>query len=174
MVNTKSAPRRALKFSSLDELTAELDRLDAAHAAGKLGHTGNWTPAQILDHLARFWACSLDGFPGRKPPLPLRVVVRLFFKKKAIAGGSPPPGFKLPKEVSFLLPGDAADFDSALANLRACIDRVNRGGPYIPASPLFGKLTEGQWTLMHLGHCSMHLSFISLSRSESEVCRQIL
>ncbi|MFI4892885.1 MAG: DUF1569 domain-containing protein, partial [Phycisphaerales bacterium JB058] len=70
MVNTKTAPRRELSFGSLDELGAELDRLEAAGAAGNLGHTGNWTPGEILDHLANFWTCSLDGFPPGKVPMP--------------------------------------------------------------------------------------------------------
>lgn len=163
MVNTKTAPRRELSFASLDELSAELDRLEAANAAGNLGHTGNWTPAQIIDHLANFWTCSLDGFPGGKPPLLLRVVCQLFFKKGGKAGNQPPPGFKIPKEAPHFQPREGVTFEQATEALRTCIERVKRGDSYVPASPLFGKLTGEEWTRMHLGHCGMHLSFISIN-----------
>lgn len=162
MVNTKSAPRRALKFSSLDELSAELDRLDTAHAAGKLGHTGNWTPGQILDHLGNFWTCSLDGFGPTACPAVLRVFASLLFKKQAIAGKPPPPGIKMPKNAPQFAPRPGVTYAQGAENLRTCIHRVQRGDPYVPASPLFGKLTEGEWTRLNLGHCSMHLSFISI------------
>ncbi len=163
MVNTKAAPRRELSFASLDELSAELDRLDAAEAAGNLGHTGNWTPAQIIEHIGIFWTHSLDGFPPGRPPLPMRVLVQLFFKKSAAQGKQPPTGIKLPKQAAYFLPKDDAQFAHSMEKLRTCIERVRRGDSYVPASPLFGKLARDEWTRMHLGHCGMHLSFISIN-----------
>jgi len=163
MVNTKTAPRRELSFGSLDELSAELDRIDAAHAAGNLGHTGNWTPAQILDHVGIFWTHALDGFPPGKPPLPMRMLVQLFFKKSAVQGKQPPTGIKLPAKASYLMPSDDPKFAPAMEKLRTCIERVKRGDSYVPASPLFGKLARDEWTRMNLGHCAMHLSFISIN-----------
>ncbi len=160
MINTKQAPRRELSFSSLGDLKAELDRLDAAHAAGNLENTGNWKPAEIYDHLGRFWTCSLDGFPAGKLPLPLRLLGRFVFKKGAISGSQPPPGFKIPKGAEHFLPRDGVTYEQGAEALRTCIERVEKGDSYVPESPLFGKLTRDQWTTIHLGHCAMHLSFL--------------
>ena len=163
MVNTKTAPRRELSFGSLDELSAELDRLDAAQAAGNLGHTGNWTPAEILDHLANFWTCSLDGFPPGKVPMPLRLMAQMLFKKRAVSGSPPPPGFKIPAKMDAFNPRVGVTFEQGMEALRTCVERTRRGDSYIPASPLFGKLTREQWIRINLGHCGMHLSFISIN-----------
>lgn len=161
MINTKTAPRRELSFGSLDELGAELDRIDAAYASGNLAHTGNWSPAEVCDHLANFWTCSLDGFPPGKLPLPLRLLGRYVFKKGAISGSQPPPGFKIPKGAEHFLPREGVTYEQGSEALRTCIQRVNRGDPYVPESPLFGKLTSDQWTTIHLGHAGMHLSFLN-------------
>ncbi len=163
MVNTKQAPRRKTDYRSLADLKADLDRLDAANASGNLGHTGNWTPGEILEHTAKFWKCSLDGFPPGKPPLPLRMMAQLLFKKKAVQlGNQTPPGFKLPKSVEHLIPTEGVSYEQGAEQLRECIARVEGGQSHIPESPLFGKLTNEQWTNIHLGHCGMHLSFISI------------
>ena len=169
MVNTKDAPRRSVSFLSLDDLKADLDRLDAASAAGGLGKTGNWSPAENLDHLAKFWNCSLDGFPPGKPPLIMRVMCQLLLKKKATTlGNQSPPGFKIPKGVSHFAPSGDATYEQSAEALRTCIARVERGDSYVPASPLFGNVTGEQWTNMHLGHCAMHMSFISVDSGNAD------
>lgn len=167
MVNTKAALRRDLRFDSLDDLTAELDRLDAAHAASNLGHTGNWTPGEILDHLGNFWGCSLDGFGSSRCPAVLRVFASILFKKQAVAGRPPPPGLKIPKAAPQFAPGEGVTYEQGAENLRTCIDRVRRGDAYVPESPLFGKLTPDEWTRLNLGHCALHLSFISIHTGET-------
>ncbi len=164
MINTKSAPRRELKFDTIDELCADLDRIDAAYATGGLGHTGNWTPEQILDHLANFWGCSFDGFPGGNLPLLLRVMVQMLYKKKATSGHQPPPGYKIPKQAPHFLPRQGVTYQQGMQALRTCVERVKQGDAYVPESPLFGKLTRDEWTRIHLGHCGMHLSFISIGQ----------
>jgi len=164
MVNTKTAPRRELSFGSLDELSAELDRLEAANAAGNLGHTGNWTPAEILDHIANFWTCSLDGFPPGKVPMPIRIMAQVLFKKKAISGSPPPPGFKIPAKMDAFMPRQGVTFEQGMEAVRTCIERTRNGDAYIPASPLFGELTRDQWITINRSHCAMHLSFISVNQ----------
>ncbi len=165
MVNTKTAPRRELSFGSIDELGAELDRLEAAGAAGNLGHTGNWTPGEILDHLANFWTCTLDGFPPGKVPMPIRLLAQVLFKKKAVTGSPPPPGFKIPAKMDGAFsPREGVTFEQGMEALRTCIMRTQNGDAYTPASPLFGKLTRDEWIRINLGHCAMHLSFVSINQ----------
>lgn len=161
-VNTKQAPRRTLKFASMAELSAELDRIEAAHRAGTLRTTGNWSPGQILQHIGKFMKYPIDGFPPGKPPWLLRVIVQMIFKKKATAGALPPTGIKLRGKVVYLLPDDSVSFDGGMAFLREQIARIARGERFTHPSPLFGKLTHEQWLRMQLGHSAMHLGFIQM------------
>lgn len=55
-VDTKKvAGRRMLRFESLDQVIADVDRLVEAERAGRLTRLGNWTLGQTLGHLAA-WA----------------------------------------------------------------------------------------------------------------------
>ena len=155
-VNTKTAPHRALAFATIDDLDAELSRLDNAHAEGTLETTGNWSPGQIFEHLGSFWKMAFDGF-GFKAPLVLRLMVRPF--KSKLITGQPPRGFKLRGGIKVIEPGDDTGFDDGLALLRRQIERVRAGEKMTHASPLFGRLTHEQWLALHLNHCAMHLGF---------------
>jgi hypothetical protein len=158
-INTKHATRRELHIGSLDELRAELDRIEAGQSAGTLQTTGNWTPGQNLRHLAIFFRASLDGFPPGKPPAVLRWFVRVLFKKRAIAGKPAMPGFKLPAQFAWLEPSETT-FEEGVSELRACLRRVEAGERMEQPSPVIGPLTHDEWIGVHCGHCSMHLSFL--------------
>lgn len=155
-VDTKRAPHRSLAFATLDDLEAELQRLDAAHADGALETTGNWSPGQLYEHLGSFWKMAFDGF-GFKAPLVLRLMVRPF--KSKLITGQPPRGFKLRGEIKVIEPGDATSYDEGRALLQRQIERVRAGEKMTHPSPLFGALTHDQWLALHLNHCAMHLGF---------------
>jgi len=161
-VDTRKAPRRTLTFASLDDISRELDRLEAAHRAGRLKATGNWTPGEIFDHLALSFRLSLDGFPAHaRPPALLKWIVRTFFKKNAVAGVPPPPGIKSAKAADIFAPRPGISFDDGLSELRSQIARVTTGGErMVKPSPLFGDLTHDQWTGLHRGHTALHLGFL--------------
>jgi len=158
-VDTKTADRRDLRLSTLDDLRAELDRVQTAHDTASLRHTGNWTPGQILQHLAIFMECALDGFPGRAPFFVRWIAIPLF-KKKAVSGVPMPPGFKLPKQASFMLPGDATTFEQGMDRLRSVLARLDADEKFTQPSPLLGRLSHEQWVRIQLGHASMHLGFL--------------
>lgn len=158
-VDTRHAQRRPLHYRSIEQWRADLDAVEAAHGAGTLAHTGNWTPAQIMTHLATFGEFSLDGFPF-KAPLPIRLMAQLLFKKKAVSGSVPPPGFGLKNKLAVLVPDSDVQFDESLGRLRSFLDRVDAGEAFVPSSPLFGALTREQWITLHLGHASLHMSFL--------------
>lgn len=159
-VNTKEASRRALRFSSIEDLAADLDNIEAAAKANTLTVTGNWTAGQILEHCNILFKGAIDGFPGQAP-LFVRVIVKLFFKKKALSGEPLKPGIKLGKGTEWLLPNSDVGVDQGIAMLRASVDRVLNGGErFTHASPAFGELTHEEWVILNLGHCSMHMSFI--------------
>ncbi|MEO1007578.1 MAG: DUF1569 domain-containing protein [Planctomycetota bacterium] len=159
-VDTKSAPKRSLQFASLDEVSADLDGLEAAMHAGGLEHTGNWTPGQIFDHLARFFIGALDGF-DRSAPAPVRFIARMLLKDRATASDEPfPAGFKLPKSASALFPQPGISDADGLEKLRLQIARVEGGERMEHPSPLIGKLEHEEWLIMQLKHCALHLGFV--------------
>jgi hypothetical protein len=164
-INTKRVSnRRELRFSTLEALSTEADQIARAEAEGRTRALGNWSPGQNLQHLARFMTCSLDGF-GKPPPLPVRIFGRVF--RLILCGRMlqrpAPAGFKLPKGLPFLPEEQTTAADGA-RELCAVIDRVRRGDPFIPASPLFGRFSRDQWIALHLRHAELHLSFVAFDR----------
>jgi len=73
-INTgKVQDRRTLRFESLDEILAEVERLAIAKEVRPLG---NWSSGQVVQHLAMTLDNSIDGFPSFVP-LPIRLFMRL-------------------------------------------------------------------------------------------------
>ena len=66
-VDTARAEHRALRFDSLDELQAEIDRIVAADQGGRLRRTGNWTVGQTFGHLATWINYGWEGYPFKVP-----------------------------------------------------------------------------------------------------------
>ena len=162
--NTTSLRRRALRLESVDDLATELDRIVAVHYAGHLHANGNWTPAQILEHLAKLIEFSYEGFPFRAS-WPLRVVshVAKWVAWKRFVDLAMQPGWSLRGGAAALLPDPWADFDVAAARLRAALWRIRRGDPMRQPSPWEGALTHEQWVYVHLRHAELHLSFLEFS-----------
>lgn len=165
VVDTKRAPHRELQFETLDDLEAELSRVEAAHAAGTLETTGNWSAGQIFEHLGAFWRMSFDGF-GFTAPLPLRLFAKLI--KKSAISKPPPRGFKLRGAIRVIEPQPSVDFDDGLALLRRQIERTRAGEQMTHPSPLFGAFTHDQWLSLHRNHCAMHMGFIRYPGASGE------
>lgn len=160
-VNTAKAPRRELSFHCTGCLKEELGRIDAAHRAGTLRQTGNWTPGENLDHLALMWEFAFDGFPPEaKVPLPVRLIARLM-KGSMTSGKTLPAGFKIPNSASYMRPRAGCSYDDGMARLRAVLDRVDRGERMTAPSPAFGAMSHDQWMRLHLAHAQLHLGFIA-------------
>jgi hypothetical protein len=159
-IDTKKAERRPLKFESLEALSADLDRLEEAHRAGTLRHTGNWSAGQIFEHCSKLMRAAIDGFPDDRPALMLRWMGRTVIRRMALKGGAAPAGYKTPEGASYLSPGDEVSFDQGIGALRSQVARIEAGERFTHASPLFGSLTHEEWTIVQLGHCSLHLSFL--------------
>ena len=160
-VNTKKVKdRREIRFESLAELRADVERLRGAAADGSIQPLGNWSLGQASQHLARFMVCSIEGFD--KAPFflrPLGMVLQLL-QGKRILNKPPPPGFPIPSTLSFFPDGDADD-EAASAELLAVIERVEKEKCVQP-SPLLGKLTHEKWIQLHLRHAELHLSFFKV------------
>ena len=144
--------RRTLKFNSLDDIVAELERLNLA----KLRTIGNWSPGQILRHLSVPMEWSLDGAKVKAP-----LIIRFFgwFIKKRFLRNPMPAGFVLPKDTAdHLVPGETS-WEEGLRILRASIHRLKSESQRHP-SPFLGELTHEQWEQLHCRHAELHLSFL--------------
>jgi hypothetical protein len=160
-VHAGKALRRELSFHCTGCLKEELARIESAHRAGTLRHTGNWTAGENLDHVAKVWEFALDGFPPEaKAPLFMRVIARLM-KGRMTSGKTLPAGFKIPKGGEYMLPRADCAFADGLVRLRRVLDRLDRGAQMTVASPAFGPMTHDEWMRLNLAHAQLHLGFLA-------------
>jgi hypothetical protein len=146
------AGRRKLKYVSFDELLADADRI----GSGRVKVLGNWSPGQVFRHLAKAYNGAIDGL-AVKFPWHLRTLARLF--KKRILSGAMPAGFKVPSNGEKALLPEPVSTEAGLAELHAAVDRFKRETKRAP-HPVFGNLTEDEWTRLHLNHAALHMSFL--------------
>lgn len=151
MIDTrKVSERRTLSFASMKDILDDVTYLDSGDPPRA---TGNWTAAQIVQHVGTLIAFSIDGFPGRAP-LHLALLGRLM-KKRAMAGAAP-PGFRT---FDFLEPDRGVAWEEAVAFLGRTIGRLDRERMRA-TSPIFGRLSHEQWVALHCRHAELHFSFI--------------
>lgn len=160
--NTRSAARRTLRFETFNDIRRDLDAIEAAHRAGRLTTTGNWTPGQNLGHLAAFINYAYDGYPAQlgHPPWLVRFVVGLF--KKKFIHGKHSPGVKIPRVPGGTVGVENLTTEEGLARLRTALTRMEQITPPKP-NPLFGPLTHTEWMALQCRHCELHLGFLQPS-----------
>lgn len=146
--------RRTLRFTWLGDLLADVQQFDGATVTS----TGNWTPAQIVQHVAKFIHFSIDGFQGRMMPAIVRALARLF--KRRILTQPMKPGITLPGRFDLLLPDPEVTWDDAVAEIWRAVDRVQQGERMQQFSPILGALTHEEWEQLHCRHAEMHFSFL--------------
>jgi hypothetical protein len=163
-IDTASVPnRRAVRLDTLDDLSAEVERVCAAAAAGGVRPLGNWSAAQVFWHLARFVELSFDGFPFRYLRgigwltrlfrlLAWRWLIRLALR----------PGFRNPRYAAILEPDPAVTLDEAAAYFRRQIGRIRAGERMTQTCSSEGPYTHEQWLYIHLRHAELHLSFLAV------------
>lgn len=147
--------RRSLRFGSLEDLLADIDALDAR---GHIDASGQWTPAQIVEHVTRFIDGSVNGFDVRAP-----LVLRVFgkFAKRQVIHRPMKPGFRLPAKMgeAFAPPADVS-WDEAVSYFREMIALARQNG-MTKESPVFGQLSDAEWEQLHCRHAELHFSFLS-------------
>jgi hypothetical protein len=163
MVETgKVQGRRELSFASLDDIVADVDRLCAAEAAGKLKRLGNWSLGQACGHIAEWMNYPYDGYPKDiNPPWIVKWIVG--FKRKAILSGKMSPGVKIPGIQGGTKGIDPLSTVEGTGRLRRAIERMKNTAPTMP-NPLFGPLTHQEWQSMNRGHAQLHLSFFVIEK----------
>jgi hypothetical protein len=157
-VDTRTVARRVVRFATLGDAVADAEALAAADAAGTLKATGNWTLGQALGHLAYWVNGAFDEVPMRRPPLVLRVLIRLARKK--VFYGRLTPGFRFRHLPDGTLGTDVMPTAEGLAKFQAAVARFGREATK-PVNPVFGSMTEAEWRALNCRHAELHLSFFS-------------
>lgn len=158
-IDTRTAERRALQFSSIDEILKDVERILAAERAGTLRHTGNWTLGQILGHLAAWINYSWDGYPPEAtPPWLIRVAIKLF--RNRIINHAMTPGLRLGRTPGGTLGTEPYSTEEGARRYREALTRLKRGEAPRFHSPALGRLTEDERLALNCRHAELHLSFL--------------
>ncbi len=150
-VDTKKVSgRRALRFNTVEEILADAERLAAAPATT----LGNWSQGQIYRHLGETMNQCIDGL-DISPPWYFKIIGRLI--RRRFLTKPMPAGFQLPKSTKLLPP--EIGIDDGLQYLHDAVARLRNESKRCD-SPLLGKMTADDWTLLHCRHAEHHLSYI--------------
>jgi hypothetical protein len=155
-VNTgKVTTRRKLKFDSIDQVLADVDRLVEAERAGRLSHVGNWSLGQTLGHLACWAEYTYAGYP-LKTPFFIRWILRS--RKQKFIHEPMGAGVKIPGIPGGTLGTEPMPLDEAAGRLHRAFARLKSEVP-TRAHPIFGPLSHDEWIAINLRHAELHLGF---------------
>lgn len=143
---------RNLKFSSLDQVLAELQLLEA-NAPVALQQP--WSLYKVLNHAAQSMEYSMTGYPLLDPPARQKIARLVFnyFRKQGFMShdlGAPVPG--APD-----IPSDGPLEEGYLRLRNAISDFRNFTGALFPHFS-YGQLTREEWEIAHSMHCADHFS----------------
>ena len=155
----KVAGRRMLRFESIDQAMAEVERLAEAERAGRLRRLGNWTLGQTLGHLAAWAEYGYTGSPLRVPFFIKWIQWILRLRKRKFLYGPMRAGVKIPGVEGGTLATDPEPLDEGLGRFRRAMERLKTEAPTAP-SPFFGPLTHEESIAMNLRHAEVHLGFL--------------
>jgi hypothetical protein len=156
-VNTgKVSGRRVLRFETIDQMLADVDRLVGAEHEGRLKKLGNWTLGQTLGHLA-CWAEYAYTPAPLKVPFFIRWILK--FQKKKYLYGAMAAGVRIPGTKDGTLATEPMPLDEALPRLRRVMERLKVEAPTVP-SQAFGPLTHEEGIALNLRHAELHLGFM--------------
>lgn len=159
-IDTKSvAGFRKLRFHSVDECLAEVDRIVAADASGKARAIGNWTIGQNIAHLAAWIEYGYDGFLVKAPPLPIRWMLKYVLKGKYLRNGLP-RGVGIPGVKDGTTGQDAMSTVDGAARYKRALARLTKESFKHP-SPAFGKLSMDEQVQLNLRHAELHLGYVT-------------
>jgi hypothetical protein len=145
-----------LRFESIDQALAEVDRLVEAERAGRLKCVGNWTLGQALGHLAAWVEYSYTGAP-LKVPFFIKWILRL--QKRKFLYEPMRTGARIPGIPGGTLATEPMPLDEAEEKYRRALERLKSDAP-TALNPIFGVLRHDEWTALHLRHAEGHLGFV--------------
>jgi hypothetical protein len=157
-VNTANVQRRKLCFETIGDALAEIERIVAAERSGALKHVGNWAPGQIMGHVAAWINYSYEGYPVRRPPWFIRVILRWLVKKYLRDGMR--PGVRIPGIEGGTVGIEPLSTAEGAERLRRALERLASDEPARYDSPAFGAMSPADRIQLNLRHAELHLSFL--------------
>lgn len=154
----KVTDRRKLRFESMNDVLADVDRIVTADKAGKLRRTGNWTAGQIFGHLATWINYAYEGFPMKPPPWLIRVLLKM--KRNSVIHKAMDPGIQIPGVPNGTFALDVLDTEDGAAKYRKALARLFSNEPAKFDSPAWGKMTHQERIGLNMRHAELHLSFL--------------
>ena len=150
---------RRLRFASVEDCAAEVERIVDADLAGRLRVTGNWTPGQILAHVAAWIEYGYNGFPIARPPFFIRWFLRLRLRKMLEQGM--PRGVRIPGVKQGTTGMDEMETAAAADRLQQALERLNSGEAAKYDSPAFGAMSHDDRIRLNLRHAELHLGYLA-------------
>ena len=157
-MNSRMVQPRNIRFATLDDISAEVDRLQ--HSGYE--QAGKWNLSQVCEHLADWMTFPMDGFP--KAPF---AVSLLLGAMRTLRGKKMLNDFIEKQSMPSNQPTAPQTVHPASGNEQASIDRLNatirrleeHRGPIYP-SPLFGSTNRQELIALQMAHCTHHLHFL--------------
>ncbi|NRA58278.1 MAG: DUF1569 domain-containing protein [Phycisphaerales bacterium] len=148
--NAVDAPRRELRFETMQDILADAESI----AAGPATTLGNWTAAQNIEHVRLLVHMSRVGADFMMP-WPVRVLGRLL--KTRFLRSSFKPGLKT---ADVFQPPAEITMDEAIAAFRTEIGLASEAGAMSEPSPFLGKMTHEEWVQLHCRHAEHHFGYV--------------
>lgn len=161
-MTTSSNQRRIVVYSTLQDFLDDVRQLVETEVIT----VGNWSFAQILEHLARAIDSSIDGFSFHSSWL-VRTLVAPLMKNRLLTTPMK-PGFILPQRANSYLPQADIGLDSAREHLETATQRLATTTPNA-AHPFLGRLSDREWLALHLRHAELHMSFVVPQQEDEPV-----
>ncbi len=159
-VDTRTVPDyRVLRFNSVDDCVTEVQRIRAADQDGTLRAMGNWTPGQILAHVASWIEYGYDGFPIKPPPFFVRWLLRLRLRK--MLEGGMPRGVRIPRVEGGTTGMDDIQVSQGAERLLHALERLKAGEEAKFDSPAFGPMSHEDRIKLNLRHAELHMGYLA-------------
>ncbi|MBX3394373.1 MAG: DUF1569 domain-containing protein [Phycisphaerae bacterium] len=160
MVRTRRVKdRRRLRFETVDDCIAEIDRIVVADSRGTLRKLGNWSPGQAFGHLASWIEYGWTGYPPmRKPPIVVRWLVPIVARRFARRGL--PVGVHIPGVKGGTYGMEELETSVGAERLKMALVRLKAGEEARYQSVVIGPLTMDERIQLNLRHAELHLSFL--------------
>jgi hypothetical protein len=154
-----TAEHRTLRFLSIDDLLAEIDRIVESERADTLRRTGNWTAGQIFGHLAAWINFGYEGFPkGAHPPFFIRWILKR--KKQQYLRESMRRGVRIPRAIEGTFGTEVHSTEEGAKRLRGALARLKNREPVKFHSPAFGEMPHDERVAFQLRHAELHLGYL--------------
>jgi hypothetical protein len=154
----KATNCRTLRFDSLDDCIEEVERIVSADERAALVAAGNWTPGQIMAHIAAWIEYGYEGFPIGPPPFFVRWFLRLRLRKMLRDGM--PRGVRIPGVPQGTVGIDEMATRDAGTRLIRALRRLQDGEEAKYDSPAFGAMSHEDRIALNLRHAELHLGFL--------------